>query len=123
MRFNLLASLIILCLLVACGKDSAVSGDASVPGSWKLKRALRNNMKTETLNGLFFEFREDGSVTTNLMSEEATTGTYTWEDDQIVTKDVSLPLEYTITELTDSTLNLQSKYRGYQFNFELVRNE
>ena len=123
MRFFLLASLLLTCLFSACGDESALSDDATVAGNWELKRAMRNNMETATLDGLYFEFKDDGSLVTNLMSEEATTGKYVWEDALITTEGVSLPLTYTITELTDSTLNLQSKYQGYQFNFELTRKE
>ena len=123
MRFFPLTSVFLLCLLTACGDDNALSGDATVSGSWELKRALRNNMETETLDGLFYEFKDDGTMVTNLMSDQATEGTYTWEETELGTEGVSLPLTYTIKELTDSTLNLQSKYRGFQFNFELIRKE
>lgn len=123
MRFFLLTSVFLLCFFTACGDDSAVSGDATVSGSWKLKRAMRNNMETETLDGLFYQFNDDGKMVTNLMSDEATEGTYVWEGTELSTEGVSLPLTYEVKELTDSTLHLQSKYRGYQFNFELVREE
>lgn len=78
-------------------------------------------METATLDGLYYEFREDGTLVTNLMSEEPTTGRYEWDAAEITTEGVSLPLTYTINALTDSTLAIQSNYQGYQFNFELAR--
>lgn len=123
MRFFPLITILILYLFSACGNDSPLSKDATVSGSWKLKRAMRNNAETSTLDGLFYEFKDDGTVITNLMSDEATKGNYTWEGAELATEGVNLPLTYTVKELTDSTLNLQSKYRGYQFNFELIRKE
>ena len=120
MRFILLATLPLLFFFSACSGDSSISGNATVKGGWKLDRATRNNMETSLLDGLHFDFQEGGTLVTNLMGNEAD-GTYEWNDTQITTKGISLPLTYTIMELTDSTLNLRSKYQGYQFDFELVK--
>jgi len=111
------------CVFYACGKDAAISSDAQLTGSWQLQRALRNNMETSTLDGLYFEFGSDGDLTTNLMSETAQQGSYVQEEGQIITQGVNLPLTYTITSMTDSTLHLKSRYQGYQFVFELVRQD
>ncbi len=108
-----------LLLFTSCGSNDDLAAEAVVPGSnWELKRALRNNMETATLDGLFYEFKEDGTLVTNLMGNEKD-GTYSIEGTEITTEGIDLPLTYEITELTDSTLHLQSRYQGYQFNFEL----
>lgn len=110
-------------LFTSCANEDPLAADTTVPGSsWELKRALRNNMETATLDGLFYEFKEDGTLVTNLMGNEQD-GTYTIDGTEIATTGVDLPLTYEITELTDTTLHLQSRYQGYQFNFELGKSE
>jgi len=120
MRY-LLFSVLTLLAVASCDSDgNAIDAMVTVEGQWELKRALRNNMETELLDGLVMDFHPDGKLETNLMGNEAP-GTYTWEGDQIVTEGIKLPLTYTIREMTDSTLNLRSRYQSYQFDFEMVR--
>ena len=120
MRY-LLFSVLTLLFVSSCINDgNSVDAMVTLEGQWELKRALRNNMETELLDGLVMNFQPDGKLETNLMGNEAP-GTYTWEGDEIVTEGVKLPLTYTIKEMTDSTLNLRSRYQSYQFDFEMVR--
>lgn len=115
----LLFLLVLVC--VSCGSDDNIVGNASiVDGRWELERATRNNVETPLLDGLHFQFREDGTLSTNLMGN-TTDGTYRWDGDEIQTEGVSIPMTYTVRELTDSTLHLRSQYQGFQFGFELVR--
>ena len=109
-------------LLSACGEDGPVNADATVNGNWRLERATRNNVETALLDGLYFEFREDGSLATNMMGNTAD-GSYVRDGESITTTGVKIPMDYTIRLLTDSTLHLHSRYQGYQFGFELVKQE
>ena len=93
---------------------------ATIEGQWELSRAMRNNLETGMLEGLTFTFGPDGSLETNLMGNESP-GTYEFSDSELVTAGVSLPLTYTVRELTDSTLHLRSTYQSYQFDFEMKR--
>lgn len=121
MRTLSLLLLLLGTLVVGCGSDDNVSGDASiVDGQWQLERATRNNMETALLDGLHFQFRDDGTLVTNLMGNTED-GTYTWAGDEIITEGVKPPMTYTIKELTDTTLHLQSQYQGFQFGFEMIR--
>ena len=118
---TLLLLLFTLLFTTACTDDQAVDAD-QLTGKWTLVRGTKNNMTTELLDGLYFDFREDGSLGTNLLGNE-NDGTYTQDGENIVTDGVGVNLTYTVKELTDSTLHLQSKYQNYQFGFELVRGE
>lgn len=123
MRILLPTVLFLLFLCASCGDDNTAIGESTtVAGGWELERATRNNMETELLDGLFFEFKEDGTLVTNLMGND-TEGTYEWDGDQITTAGVNPPMTYKIKEMTDSTLNIQSKFQGFQFSFELSRKE
>ena len=119
MRFLLPLSLLVTLLFTACGSDT-VSESATVEGRWELARALRNNMETKMLDGLYFEFAPDGTLGTNLMGNEAP-GAFVWEETSIATTGVIPELTYEITELTDSTLHLRTELQDYRFDFEMVR--
>ncbi|MEM1358670.1 MAG: hypothetical protein AAGF89_10735 [Bacteroidota bacterium] len=120
MRFFLSLSLSVL-IFFACGDDTnEIAEAATVEGHWELARATRNNVETGTLEGLTFDFNADGSLYTNMMNNEAI-GSYEWNEDEIITTGVKIPVTYTVRTLTDSTMVLRSKIQGYQFDFEMVR--
>ncbi len=106
--------------LASCGADVNPETAATIEGHWELSRALRNNLETGMLEDLAFTFRPDGTFETNLMGNESP-GTYEFTGTELVTAGVSLPLTYTLRELTDSTLHLRSTYQSYQFDFEMKR--
>jgi hypothetical protein len=108
-------------LFVSCGDDNgSLSSKASIEGRWELVEARKNNIKTGVVDGLHFEFRPDGSLGTNLMGNE-TPGTYLKTGDVIATEGVKLPMDFSIQGLTDTTLHLRSKFRGFQFDFLMAR--
>lgn len=110
-------------LFVSCGDDNgSVSSKATIEGRWELVEARKNNTKTGVVDGLHFEFRPDGSLETNLMGNESP-GTYLKTGDEIVTEGVKLPMDFNIQGMTDSTLHLRSKFRGFQFDFLMARPE
>ena len=120
MRLIVVLTLVVLGLPACVGDGAAATGDAPRTGRWELREATRNNVPTGVVDGLYFEFNEDGTLETNLMRNEAP-GTYAWTEDRITTAGIKLPLEFSVREHTDSTLHLRSDYRGFQFDFMLVR--
>lgn len=121
MRTLLIITLPFLFLFASCEDEAAIDG-ASLSGNWQLDRATRNNMEVDLLDGLYFEFKEDGVLKTNLMGN-TNDGTYTYDEATINTDGVGVNMTYTVKELTDSTLQLQSSFKGYQFGFDLIKEE
>lgn len=120
MRLLLSLSFLLL-LLTSCVDDGgSASGESTIEGRWELVEARKNNTKTGVVDGLHFNFRPDGSLETNLMGNE-TPGTYLKTGDEIVTEGVKLPMTFNIQGITDSTLHLRSKFRGFQFDFLMAR--
>ncbi len=110
-------------MLVSCGDDAAsMSSEATIEGRWELVEARKNNTKTGVVDGLHFEFGADGSLTTNLMGNKSP-GTYLKTGDEVVIEGVKLPMDFSIQGMTDSTLHLRSKFRGFQFDFLMERGE
>ncbi|TXF87634.1 hypothetical protein FUA23_18205 [Neolewinella aurantiaca] len=108
-------------LFVSCEDESgAVSKKATIQGRWELVEARKNNIVTGVVQGLYFEFWPNDSLATNLMGNDSP-GTYLKTGDEIVTEGVKLPLTFSIQGMTDSTLDLRSKFRGFQFDFQMER--
>lgn len=115
----LFAFLFFSILLPSCQPDQ-VDATTTLEGRWELSKAMRNNMETPMLEGLFYEFKADSTLQTNLMGNEAP-GSYSVEDQTIRTTGIVPSLYYQITELTDSTLHLRTELQGFRFDFELIR--
>ncbi len=110
-------------LFISCGDDGGpASSKATIEGRWELVEARKNNTKTGVVDGLHFEFHPDGSLETNLMGNK-NLGTYLKTGDEVVIEGVKLPMDFNIQGMTDSTLHLRSKFRGFQFDFLLAKAE
>ena len=124
MRFLSAPVLIFCCLCAAsCGPEEETVTPPTredLLGRWELQRGFRNNMETQTLGELYFEFTPDSVYTNLLGGDQAGTYVYDLEAAEITTENVQLPLVYTVRELSDTLLMLRARVQGYQFDFELV---
>ncbi|MCX8210885.1 MAG: hypothetical protein OTI34_07560 [Lewinella sp.] len=110
-------------LFTACEDDASTSfKNTSIEGRWELVEARKNNTKTGVVDGLHLEFWPNDSLETNLMRNEDP-GTYLKTGDEIITEGIKLPMTFNVQEMTDSTLHLRSKFRGFQFDFLMERAE
>ncbi|WP_116125037.1 hypothetical protein [Lewinella sp. IMCC34183] len=103
-------------LLFSCGSDPELPPEAAaeLEGRWELTDARRNNVKTTNLDGLYFDFRPNGELLTNLMGEEQQ-GTYTRNDTELVTEGVAPAMTYEIESLEAGELVLRSELQGFYF--------
>ena len=118
MRYLLLL-IIGLLLLPSCTNDDNQAGP-SLTGRWEIESAQRNGRPTESLDELYFEFTELGEFGTNIGGTPAQ-GQFTREDNNILSKGLQPELVYEIKNITDSTLDLKSRYGNYRFDFRLRR--
>ncbi|NJC25118.1 hypothetical protein [Neolewinella antarctica] len=117
-RLLLASCLCFLCLTSCNSEDAEIV--ASLEGRWLLDKALRNNMETEMLEGLYYEFGVDSTIQTNLLGKEQN-GTYSLNERSIITLGVVPKLDYKITEVSDSTLQVRTELQGFRFDFLLKR--
>ena len=122
---RVLFSALLFSFLYGCADSSAeVATEVSGPelaGRWELTEARRDNVKTNLLEGLYFEFGEEEVFATNLLTGEDQRGKYYREGAEIVTEGVAVPMTYEIEEMEDGRLLLRSRYEGYVFSFELAK--
>lgn len=121
MKFNALLSILFIYAIVftGCGKD-AVDEGPQLEGRWEVEEARRNGRLTESLRGLYFDFGQEGSFTTNISGMDEN-GRYEVSENSIATSEVQLSLDYKINELSDSTLELTSVFQDYRFFFRFRR--
>ncbi len=100
----------------ACQNNHTEETAQQLIGRWELEQALRNGSPTESLDHLYFEFRPDGKLLTNIagLPEE---GTYELKKQQLLQRNTQINADYTIEEIMDSSLVLTTDLRGFSFRF------
>lgn len=123
---SLLQSILLLSFVLlgsSCGQDPGNQQELLL-GRWELEEATSNGTPTERLAGLYFVFKPDGAMNTNLpvpgMSEETK---YKLDGSNLLQYSDGLPDEvvYTIEEVGDSTLTLTTELRNFRFRFLLKK--
>ena len=107
----------LLFVFFACEEDQKEPSyeKQALLGKWELTEAWRNNRKTETLVGTFYEFEETGKMRTNFPLDMVH-GEYEFEFDgrEIIQKG-KLETIYKIDTLTNSTLIFSTTFNKSSF--------
>lgn len=101
---------------VGCLSDSEKK--VSLNGRWEMKYAELNGQPAPLLDGMYFQFDEK-NVTTNF--NEATqdeTSPFLFKDSKII-QHSEPSVEFDVTNLSDSTLEMTTELRGYDFKLVL----
>lgn len=107
-----------LAALAACQDSQETSRQEYLLGRWELQQAYRNGQVTESLQELYFEFFQDGKMSTNILGAPET-ATYELEENELRQRDSQMDINYQIEELSDSLLVLTTNLRSYDFRFRL----
>ncbi len=112
----------ILCLIVfvgtSCGNDDAKK--LSLNGHWNLKYAELNGQPAPSLERIHFEFN-NGNVTTNF-NEATTDETTSFElKKEKLIKNSDPKIEFIIENQSDTSLEMTTEMRGFDFKLVLVR--
>lgn len=115
------SALLILALgsFFACNEDEIQDQDL-ILGRWDIQEALRSGRPTESLDNLFFEFFEEGKMTTNITGSTVD-GSYEIDGDQLKQRGGPLETNYTIQTLSDSVLVLTALINKFDFKLQFSR--
>ena len=106
----------------ACGSGEQPNLEKNdLLGRWELDRAWRNGKQTETLTGTFYEFRDAGTMTTNLtplLTEE--NFSFSFSGDEIIQKG-SPPVTYKVESLSDTSMVLSMTINNFPFRLQLKK--
>lgn len=125
MKFNLFILGTLFLFLIACDSDSSVKDQKDLlVGHWDLVEAQKNGKLAESLAGTYFEFTSDGKMSTNLPLKGGKDSTFDIKEGVIFQTIVNdLQVKYAIEELTETSLKLATKLRGYDFKFAMEKKE
>lgn len=119
MLFRLLPLAFASFLFASCENETEKNQSALV-GRWQLTKGLRNKNETQTLKGVYYQFRADGKMQTNLpIGTEAPTD-YVVEKNKIEQRSAQ-PVTYHIQTLTDTLLVVTLEMHGVPFEFQFRR--
>lgn len=104
-------------VLSSCGDDNSVML-TELAGRWEISEASRDGKPTDTMEGMFFEFSEDGQLTTN-MTGATESYRYELDGDQIEQREGTIETDYTVESLLNQELILTTTLRGKQFRMVL----
>lgn len=118
MKLTLFFSALALISFAACKGDE--SKKVSLNGRWNLKYAELNGQPAPSLERIHFDF-DKSNLTTNF--NEATTDETTSFDvkEEKIVKNSQPKIEFDIVSQTDSSLELTTEMRGFDFKLVLVR--
>lgn len=112
-----------LLLVIGCEPEPPKATVATVVGEWVVQAAKRNERKTQLLEGTYFVFAQDGNMRSNLPLYESAAE---WVSPFEFSNDSTLrfgtpPMNYTLKNWSDSTLELEFTTRGLPFWLFLKR--
>lgn len=101
---------------MSCDTDS--DKKANLDGRWEMKYGELNGQPAPALEGMYFQF-EGKNVTTNF-NETAMDETipFQFKESKII-KQSNPSVEFDVVSLTDSTLEMTTELRGYDFKLVL----
>ena len=103
--------------MISCKKEAKLT-HSDLKGKWNLTEAFRNDKKTQTLTGAYYEF-SDTSITTNIFGEVVTTP-FSLEKMEIVQR-IPTEVRYNVTKNQDQTLSLVTIIDNISFRFTLKK--
>ena len=109
---------------IACKNESKndVKSTSYYIGHWDLIYGELNGEQSPALEKIYFEFGADTSVKTNFtVSEAEETGSFQLKEDKLI-QNTSEPIEYQIVSKTDSTFEMITALRGFDFKLTLKKN-
>lgn len=89
-------------------------------GRWELQVATVNGEGTDRLRNLYFVFLPDTSLQTNIMGSEQNFK-YRLTEDDVIHQSSDPPLVYAISEVTDSTIAVETEIRKSVFSITLAK--
>lgn len=106
-----------LFFLASCGDDNALTS-TDLAGRWVIQNATRNGEPTTTMEGMYFEFLDDGKLLTNMTGAEEA---YSYELDGgvILQRDGTIDADLLIESLKEGELVLTTELRDKQFRMVL----
>jgi hypothetical protein len=123
MKSTHLLGFFILLTVVSCNTDAKhpAQNATFLHGHWDLIDAEMNGQESPALEKIYYEFGAEDSLKTNFtLSEQDETGTFSIKEDRII-QHTAEPIEFQYTLKSDSTLEMTTALRGFDFRILLKK--
>ena len=106
--------LVFLLCCTACNADQ--NKLQKLEGHWVLNNAEDNELNIkDRLQGVFFQYSQDGGYTTNFsLTGDTSGGKFLIKEDKITLQSAE-PITFTVQDWKDSTMQLVTNLRGHEF--------
>ncbi len=121
MKRSLGVMLLFSSLFLAACNDKAEQNRTEILGYWTVEKAFREKRETSLLSGVFFEFKGNGFMTTNLPNAGELPSPFECKSDQIV-QQLEPPLVYKIKKLEKTILIVEFEMNNTLFELQLKKN-
>lgn len=113
--------LFLILTISSCIEDNAVQ-ESDLLGHWEIVTGYRNGKPSESLASLFFEFREEQKLFTNMnVTGEKELCDFELDGENIFQRNGSLNVDYNIELFKPDTLVLTTELRKKKMKFILFR--
>jgi hypothetical protein len=113
---------VLICCLVSCHLFVDKKSGWLI-GEWQLVQAFRNERVTESLDNLYMEFLTTGQVKTNILGMDELYE-YQYQGGEITQNAPGIgQIVYKITAMTDTTLELTTSLKNFNFRFLMKKGE
>lgn len=120
MKNTILSSLLLVAAMVVATFQSCTEEPTQIrehlTGRWEITSALRDGQSAASLAELYYEFSKDGQMSTNLPIASGAS-TYTIDGQEITQDYKGQELYYQVSDISDSTLVLETELRNTRFTF------
>ena len=107
--------------MIACNDtDKQVNNSAQIIGYWLLQSGLRDKQPTGTLDGTWVKIDANNYFSTNLPVADSEPVPFEIKKGKILTSGAS-KMEYTISNVTDTTMTLSFSAKGFDFDLNLQK--
>ena len=118
-KYTLLLFLTFLMILSCDSEPKAPTTAELIVGKWAIQQGFRNGKRANSLEGLFFEFKPDNQMVSNMFGSEETS-TYALND-MLLTQTGSQEIKYNINKVTAEELIITTKIQGFDFRLMLKK--
>lgn len=102
----------------SCESETKIQ-DKDVVGRWEVYKCERGGQPTQTLNGAYFEFTENGQLFTNFTGEGLMSGYNIYNN--VIVQQTGEKIRYNIVSMDSEKMTLSTSIRNVEFVVDLVK--
>jgi len=116
---RLIIALVLVCYFITACTPEGPPAEELILGKWKLKKAMRNNRITNSLEGMYMKFDDVNAFESNILGDTSTFSS-TIDGNRIMVNH-NVIKQFEINELSDSIMKLETEINDTRISFVFSR--